>query len=946
MEGLLVIAALFFIALPLISFIMVLNANGRLKRIEERLEKTSRLAIREANANADTLSRLVAIEDYLNEGIETSRKSTMPEVIKDDKTSKTIVQDIPEEIHIMEESFEEETPLEESSNKKEPVLENATREENGLDEAPIEASVVSSRPEEKAQKLDFESLVGGRWSVLLGGFALALGMIFLVQYTIEAGLLGPGPRIVLGFLFALALFAAGEWLRRSDKDFDLPVYAKADVPGILTGAGAIGAFATLYAAHALYGFIGPASAFIGLTLIGIGTMLLSSIHGPKLAAIGVLGAYVAPLLVDSKDPNPIALALHVITVTAVVMAIARLRKWTWLAIAASIFSTLWIMLVAISSGPSNGLAGAMMMIVITAIFVASYSWHELQNRHIQDSEGNWVINFSFSLLTIAFMVQLAANQSLPETMTGLITALIIIAGACISSLLSPTALHASIIILVTILTSKLNLHLIPGMNTTDEILKGIVPIDSIGFLTNVFLLALPPALLATWGSWRSTILAKRQAGWLASGVAALAFFGLLFTYLRLAPFETRPLIGAVGMGIALLLVLLTEAFSRKTNHDEEATATAAFAVGAVSCLSLSLAITLSLGWLPLAFSLTALSVAIVYIMRPITIIAWLALAAGILAGIALWFNMPLQYPNISTTLIFNGLIILLGAPSLCLIFAGELLRFTNQGDVEFPANALTAIGLAVFGLFIAVEVVHIVNSGDLVNARQSLAETSGHALASLFLAFGLRRLGKSTGQSIFTYASLIVSAISVIIIAIGLLLVYNPFFDGKSVGSGSFFNLLMPGYLLTGLTAAGLALYSRGNSPRWYTLMYAGLSGALLFTYASLTLRKIFQGERLGSFLPTSDLEFWLYSPLWLGLGAIILSVGLRYNSLPIRAASGVLIMLTILKVFLLDMSELEGFLRAISFIGLGISLIIVGRFYQRLLTRAANTDNTEVKQA
>lgn len=938
MEGILVLAAIFFIALPLISFIMVLSAHGRLKRIEQRLEETSRLATHEAKSHEETLSRLVAIEDYLNEGILPSQKPVMPESVKDEIISEPVKTEKPAN------QIEEEAPLETTSsaeeNNAEPELENSAREDIP------ESNKATIKPAKAAPKLDFESLVGGRWSVLLGGFALALGLIFLVQYTIEAGLLGPGPRIALGFIFSIALFAAGEGLRRSDKGFDLPVYAKADVPGILTGAGAIGAFATLYAAHALYGFIGPGIAFIGLTIIGIGTMLLSSIHGPKLAAIGVLGAYVAPMLVDSTDPNPIALALHVITVTAVVMTIARLRTWTWLAIAASLFSALWIMLAALSGGASNGLAGAMMVIAITAIFVASYGWHEFQNRHIEDNKTSWVTTLSFSLLTLAFIVQLGVNQLLPETATALATALIIIAGACMASSLASTAVHASIIILVTLVTSKLNLQNIPGLNTSEDFLKGIVPVDSFGFLTNVFLLALPPGLLAIWGSWRSAELAKRQAGWLASAAAAIAFFGLLFTYLRLAPFETRPLIGAVGMGLALLLVLLTEAFSRKTNHDEEAPASAAFAVSAVSCLSLALAITVSLGWLPLAFSLTALGVATVFIARPITIISWLALAAGILAGIALWFNMPLQYPNVSSTLIFNGLIILLGVPSLCLIFAGELLRFTNQGDVELPANALTAIGLASFGLFIAVEVVHIVNDGDLVNARQSLAETSGHALASLFLAFGLRRLAKSTGHTVFTYASLTASAISVAIIAIGLLFAFNPFFDGRSVGTGVFFNLLLPGYLLTGLTAAAIALYSRSNSPRWYTLMYAGLSGVLLFTYASLTLRKIFQGENLASYLPTSDLEFWLYSPLWLGLGAVILAVGLRYNSIAIRAASGILIMLTILKVFLLDMSELEGFLRAISFIGLGLSLIIVGRFYQRLLTKAANSAKKEPEAA
>ncbi|MCC0030272.1 MAG: DUF2339 domain-containing protein [Brucellaceae bacterium] len=81
----------------------------------------------------------------------------------------------------------------------------------------------------------------------------------------------------------------------------LPVVASADIPGILTGAGAIAAFATLYAAHALYGFVGPGVAFVGLTLIGLASLALSAVHGPKLAAIGLLGAYATPLLVDSDD---------------------------------------------------------------------------------------------------------------------------------------------------------------------------------------------------------------------------------------------------------------------------------------------------------------------------------------------------------------------------------------------------------------------------------------------------------------------------------------------------------------------------------------------------------------------------------------------------------------------------------------------------------------------
>ena len=50
------------------------------------------------------------------------------------------------------------------------------------------------------------------------------------------------------------------------------------------------------------------------------------------------------------------------------------------------------------------------------------------------------------------------------------------------------------------------------------------------------------------------------------------------------------------------------------------------------------------------------------------------------------------------------------------------------------------------------------------------------------------------------------------------------------------------------------------------------------------------------------------------------------------RFASAAVVILTVLKVFLIDMSDLTGIYRALSFIGLGIVLMGIGWFYQRLL--------------
>src|SRR5438105_7196841 len=83
----------------------------------------------------------------------------------------------------------------------------------------------------------FEETLGTRWVVWIGGLTLALGGFFLVRYSIDAGLLGPGVRTMLGGLFALALLAAGEWTRRTESTSRIEVLPIANIPAILTAAG-------------------------------------------------------------------------------------------------------------------------------------------------------------------------------------------------------------------------------------------------------------------------------------------------------------------------------------------------------------------------------------------------------------------------------------------------------------------------------------------------------------------------------------------------------------------------------------------------------------------------------------------------------------------------------------------------------------------------------------
>src|ERR1700676_1577336 len=187
----------------------------------------------------------------------------------------------------------------------------------------------------------FEERVGTRWVVWLGGLTLALGGFFMVRYSIDAGLLGPGVRTLLGGAFALALLAAGEWTRRKENTSAIQTLPIANIPAIVTAAGTAVAFATVYAAYALYDFLAPATAFILLGMVALGTLAAGLLHGPALAGLGIAAAFVTPILVSSEKPDFWALYIYLAIVTAAAFGLARIRLWRWLAITTIAFALLW-----------------------------------------------------------------------------------------------------------------------------------------------------------------------------------------------------------------------------------------------------------------------------------------------------------------------------------------------------------------------------------------------------------------------------------------------------------------------------------------------------------------------------------------------------------------------------------------------------------------------------
>ena len=86
--------------------------------------------------------------------------------------------------------------------------------------------------------------------------------------------------------------------------------------------------------------------------------------------------------------------------------------------------------------------------------------------------------------------------------------------------------------------------------------------------------------------------------------------------------------------------------------------------------------------------------------------------------------------------------------------------------------------------------------------------------------------------------------------------------------------------------------------------------------------------------------ENYTYSVVWLLFALALLAGGISLRTAPLRYAALAVLVLTVLKVFLVDLSDLEGLLRVASFLGLGLCLVGIGFIYQRFVNRPS--DETE----
>ena len=562
----------------------------------------------------------------------------------------------------------------------------------------------------------FEETIGTRWVVWIGGLTLALGGFFMVRYSIEAGLLGPDVRTMLGGLFALALLLAGEWTRRKESISTIEALPIANIPAILTAAGTAVAFATVYAAYALYGFLVPATAFILLGLVALGTLAAALLHGPALAGLGVVGAFVTPVLVSSGKPDFWALYIYLAIVTAAAFGLARVRLWRWLAVTTIVFALLWTF-PCLQCGPSmvgphafHVLAG---FILAALLVVCGFMFGPPAD------EGQVEPISSGSLAAYLLGATLIVLNSFHAD-TAMIVFGLLVAGSLLVAWRSDAAAGAvgaaAALVFVVFaewaVRANSDMLVLPGGP-----LQGIGPSATDG---SVSLHLISAAIFAAGFGVAGFLAQGRFAGpvipviWSAAAVfTPLAL--LVALYARIAHLDRSIPFAILAVMLAAAYAAATEILSKRDDRPGLQASIALFATGTLAALALALTFALEKGWLTIALALMSAGTAWISTQRPI---AFLRTLAAILAGIVvlrIGYEPRIVGQAVGTTPIFNWLLWGYGIPAAS-FWAGSILL--RRGGDDAPLRTVEAAAILFTVLLAFMEIRHAVNNGDVYRAER------------------------------------------------------------------------------------------------------------------------------------------------------------------------------------------------------------------------------------
>jgi uncharacterized membrane protein len=271
---------------------------------------------------------------------------------------------------------------------------------------PPERDVTPPPPPELARVLpewDLEDLLGRRVLGWLGAIAVVLGVAFFLATAISRGWIDETTRVALAYAGSAVLLALGLYL------YERQGRTQAALAAVASAVAAL--YLSTTAATALYDLVDPA---VGLAVAGLTAAVATAIavrwQSPIVAGIGIVGAVLAPVLVDAGTSG-IALAFMAVALVGATGVLVW-QRWDWLAVA--VFLTSAPQLVAwIAKNYDDSLVLTLVVLgLFWAVYVVAALGYELRVRtdRLRFSSGSLLLADAVFTAGVGWLALNAADR--------------------------------------------------------------------------------------------------------------------------------------------------------------------------------------------------------------------------------------------------------------------------------------------------------------------------------------------------------------------------------------------------------------------------------------------------------------------------------------------------------------------------------------------------------
>lgn len=750
------------------------------------------------------------------------------------------------------------------------------------------------------------------WMTWIGAIALALGGVFLAKYSLEAGLLSPVMRLSAGGLFGIGLIATAYYLHYKRIVFEgFSNY----IPAALASGGFITCFALMFVAYNSFAMISAQWAFIGLAVIAFCASAMAIKLGPLLAVIGIIGAYSVPIWVSTGSGQLFSLFIYValVSVAAAIVAYKVQRVWLWYLLWAGHIG--WYLVgLSLFNYDTVWLIGAYALLSILGLIGIARLGLTFNTLEVRPHSFKRLVNlFPDHGLLLAFiaplmMAMLFSPFNLQWQTVALLSIALLLFLVLKNSRWDAWQGVSLVIALLLVVSAK----------------QAYVFDDALFIFKNEYGLGLLLALgLSGYGLYFGNKYPKRLAFHL---LASLSMFALVGTLYALIP--NSALVTAYPLW-AVLLCLMSAVLIKFTQNNTTLWQRFSYWVGANANVTLAITMLLSDSGLTIALAIQVLLLSLLIKKYNVAMPHWpiKALVGVLLLRLTLSPWTP-SYDELSILGLHWSLVVY----PLCsgIFFAAAKCFNFSQLKIWLEGAALHCIAL-----FVTTE-----TSYQLVGHYPQLFSLSFYEqvlLSCNLLALGCVYLyrAQSAGQlgKLYRTAGFILSALAGLLL-LDITLDDNPLLMRLYVGETPLFNWVILIWLVPSLLALWLANLVKSLNAKLSEIIL-GASGLLAVLAINGLIRQYWQGGFIDLDKVTSDAELYSYSVIWLLLGALVVIAGHLKQQLLLQNIGLGILGAVIVKVFLIDMANLTGLLKALSFIGLGLSLVGLSWLFQKLRRRS-----------